>query len=56
MTITKLAGIDVADMRLFPKPILLEAEESQFSDMRIRIDQLKQKLLTEQQALKELQG
>lgn len=44
VNILKTAEVDVADMSLFPKTILHDVEESQFSEIRSRIDQLKQKL------------
>jgi hypothetical protein len=42
-----------ADMSLFPKPLLKEAEETEFSQLRQQIDDLKKQLQVEKQKLEE---
>ena len=49
----RFQGTFVADMSLFPKPLLREAEEGELSHLKKQIDELKKQLQAEKQVLEE---
>lgn len=52
--ITKTAGVDTANMTLFPKPVVTEAQQTTLADLRAEIESMKKDLKSEQEALETL--
>ena len=53
--IAKTAGVDIADMSLFPKPVVAEAQQTTLADLRAEIESMKKEREEEQAALKALE-
>ena len=54
VVISKTAGIDIANMSLFPKPVLHSAQETILAEKQAEIDKLKKELKREQEVLEDL--
>lgn len=52
--ITKTAGVDTANMTLFAKPVVTEAQQTTLADLRKEIETMKQDLKNEQEMLDSL--